>query len=104
MSYAVANRQREMSIRLALGAARGDIMRLIVGGVARMMAMGLALGLLGSVAGAQFLASRLAGVQALDPLVFTAAALILAAVALVACWLPARRATKADPMTALRAE
>jgi predicted permease len=104
MSYAVANRQREMSIRLALGAARGDIMRLIVGSGARMMSMGVALGLLGAIAGAHLLASSMAGVRALDPLVFTAATLILATVSLLACWLPARRATKADPMIALRAE
>jgi predicted permease len=104
MSYAVANRQREMSIRLALGAARADIMRLIVGHGVRLMAVGLGLGLLGSVAGARFLASRLPGVGVLDPVVFASAAVVLAMVALVACYLPARRATKADPMTALRAE
>ena len=104
MSYAVANRQREMSIRLALGAARADILRLIVGGGVQMMAIGLALGLLASVAGAQLLASRLPGVSAFDPVVFIGAGIILATVSLLACWLPARRATKADPMTALRAE
>ena len=104
MSYAVANRQREMSIRLALGAARPDIMRLIVGNGVRLMAVGLGLGLLVAVASAQYLASRLASVNAFDPLVFLGAALILSVVTLLACWLPARRATNADPMIALRAD
>jgi putative ABC transport system permease protein len=104
MSYAVANRQREMSIRLALGAARHDIMRLIVGHGLRLMAIGLGLGLLVSIAGAQFLASRLSGVSTFDPLVFLGAALLLSGVAFLACWFPARRATNADPMMALRAE
>lgn len=104
MSYSVANRQREMSIRLALGAARADIMRLIVGRGVRLMLLGLALGLLGSLAASRVLTSRLAGVNALDPLVFAGAAAILATVALLACWFPARRATKVDPMVALRAE
>ena len=104
MSYAVANRQREMSIRLALGAARPDIMRLVVGNGIRLMAVGLGLGVLVAVAGARFLASRVASVDAFDPLVFLGAALILSGVTLLACWFPARRATNADPMIALREE
>jgi predicted permease len=104
MSYAVANRQREMSIRLALGAARPDIMRLIVGNGVRLMTTGLGLGLLVAISGARFLANRVASVNPFDPLVFFGAALILSVVTLLACWLPARRATKADPMIALRAE
>lgn len=104
MSYAVANRRREMSIRLALGAARADIMRLIVGRGFRLMTVGLGLGLLGSLAASRLLASRLPGVNEFDPVVMAGAAAILATIALLACWLPARRATKADPITALRAE
>ena len=104
MSYAVANRQRELSIRTALGAVRADIMRLILGRGMRLMAIGLTLGLMGSLATARVLASRLPGVNAYDPLVFVGAAGLLSAVAFLACWLPARRATKADPMVALRAE
>lgn len=104
MSYAVANRQREMSIRLALGAARPDIMRLIVGNGVRLMAVGLGVGVLIALAGARLLASRLGSVEAFDPLVFAGAALILSGVTLLACWLPARRATNADPMIALRTE
>jgi predicted permease len=104
MSYAVANRQREMSIRLALGAARRDILRLVVGGGVRMVGIGLGVGLVMAMAGARLLANRQATVNAADPPVFLGAALILAAVTLLACWLPAWRAAKADPMTALRAE
>jgi ABC-type antimicrobial peptide transport system permease subunit len=104
MSYAVASRQRELSIRMAIGAARADIMRLIVGRGIRLMMLGLGLGLVGSVAAARILANRLPGVSAGDPLVYASAALLLGAVAFVASWLPARRATKTDPMDALRAE
>jgi predicted permease len=104
MSYAVASRQRELSIRMAIGAARADIMRLIVGRGIRLMMLGLGLGLVGSVAAARILANRLPGVSAGDPLVFAGAALLLGAVAFAASWLPARRATKTDPMDALRAE
>ncbi|MFO1449559.1 MAG: ABC transporter permease [Opitutaceae bacterium] len=104
MSYAVANRQREMSIRLALGATRRDILRLVVGGGVRWVGVGLGVGLLLAIAGARLLANRLTTVNAGDPPVFLGATLILAAVTLLACWLPAWRAAKADPMTALRAD
>ena len=80
------------------------IMRLIVGRGIRLMMLGLGLGLVGSVAAARILATQLPGVSAGDPLVFAGAALLLGAVAFVASWLPARRATKTDPMDALRAE
>lgn len=104
MSYAVASRQRELSIRTALGAARADIRRLIVGRGARLTLVGLAIGLLASVAAARVLVSQLHGMSGYDPLVYAGAALLLAAVALLACWLPAQRATKVDPAIALRAE
>jgi predicted permease len=104
MSYSVASRQRELSIRTALGAARADIMRLIVGRGVRLATIGLVLGLLAALVVARVLASRLYGVSGHDPLVFAGAAILLAGVALLACWLPARRATKVDPNVALRAE
>jgi predicted permease len=104
MSYAVASRQRELSIRVALGALRADIMQLIVGRGARLTFLGLTLGLLGSFAAGRMLASRLPGIEAGDPLAFLGATLLLALVALLACWLPARRAARADPIAALRAE
>jgi hypothetical protein len=102
MAYSVVSRQRELSIRAALGAARADIMRLIVGRGVRLMAMGLALGLLGALGLAPVLANRMHGVSALDPLIFTGAAVVLGLVTLAACWLPARRAARANPITALR--
>jgi putative ABC transport system permease protein len=104
MSYSVSNRARELSIRTALGAARRDIFRLIVGHGARLIVLGLVLGLAASIALGRVLVSRLHGLTAGDPLVLGCAASLLVAVALVACWLPARRAAKADPVAALRAE
>lgn len=104
MSYVVVSRQRELSIRSALGAARVDIIRLIVGRGGRLIAIGLGAGLLAALAAARLLASRLQAVDGNDPSVFAGAALLLIAVGLAACWLPARRATKADPVNALRGE
>jgi putative ABC transport system permease protein len=104
MAYAVTNRQRELSIRVALGAARRDVMRLIMGKGARLLAIGLGAGLLAGYATARLVASRMTEVSAGDPLVFAAAAFLLGLVATIACWLPARRATKVDPVVALRAE
>jgi ABC-type antimicrobial peptide transport system permease subunit len=104
MSYSVATRQRELSIRTALGAARADIMRLIIGRGVRLTTVGLVLGLLAALAAARVLASRLHGVSGHDPLVFAGAAILLAGVALFACLLPARRAAQIDPIIALRSE
>jgi predicted permease len=103
MSYAVTQRTREIGIRMALGANAAGIFRLIVGHGLTLMAIGLGIGLAVAVAGTRLLATLLFGVSATDPLTFAVIALLLALVALLACWIPARRAMKVDPMEALRA-
>jgi putative ABC transport system permease protein len=104
ISYAVSQRTRELGIRLALGATTRDVLRLIIGQGVKLALAGLGLGLAGSFALMRMLKTMLFGVSAADPLTFTASALLLLLVALLACWIPARRATKVDPMIALRSE
>jgi putative ABC transport system permease protein len=104
LAFSVGSRTREIGLRLALGAQITDIFRLVIRQGAILVVAGLVLGLGGAVAGTSVLRSQLYGVDALDPVVFGAVALLLIAVAALACWLPARRATKVDPMVALRAE
>ena len=104
LSYAVAQRTREIGIRVALGARRGEIVRLVVGqGMVPVLA-GLALGLAAAFAGARLLSGILFEVAPTDPLAFTAVVPVLATASLLAAWLPARRAARVDPMTALRSE
>jgi predicted permease len=103
-SFAVARRTREIGIRSALGAQRSDVFRLVVGESMRRVAIGLAAGLLGAFGLARVLASQLYGVGMVDPLTFTATPLILGGVALIASWIPARRAAHVDPLVALRSE
>jgi predicted permease len=104
MAFAVFQRQREIGIRMAIGAQRGDILQMILNGGLKLVSIGVGLGLAGSLALTRVLQSQLFGISAYDPLTFVGIALLLTVVAIAACLLPALRATKVNPMTALRAE
>jgi putative ABC transport system permease protein len=104
LAYAVSQRTHEMGIRMALGASAPDILRLVLERGAQLIAVGIVIGLLAALGFSRFLASLLYGVTARDPVTFTAVSLVLVAVAIAACYIPARRATKVDPIIALRYE
>ncbi|HYM79222.1 MAG TPA: ABC transporter permease [Candidatus Dormibacteraeota bacterium] len=104
MAYSVSRRTREIGVRVALGARSRDVLIMILGQGLRTIAIGLVIGLAGSLALTRTVASLLFGVTATDPLTFAAVVLLLVAAALLACYIPARRATKVDPMVALRYE
>jgi putative ABC transport system permease protein len=104
MAYSVSRRTREIGVRVALGAATGDVLRMILGQGLRTIFIGVAIGITGSLALTRTVESLLFGVTATDPLTFGGVTLLLVGAALLACYIPARRATKIDPMVALRYE
>jgi putative ABC transport system permease protein len=104
MAYSVGQRRREMGIRIAVGAATRDVLRLVIGDGLKLVLLGLGLGAIGAFFASQILASQLYEIDRLDPTVFTGVSFILLLSGALACFLPARRATRFDPITALRAE
>ncbi len=103
-AYAVSRRRREIGIRIALGAERSDVMRLVLAQGGKLAALGVVIGLGLAAAGAQLISSLLYGVSGLDPVAFGSTAALFATVALIATYIPARRALSVDPMSALRDE
>jgi predicted permease len=104
MAYSVSQRLTEFGIRMALGASRGAVLRMVFGQGARLAVFGLALGAIGASLLTGYVSASLFDVPANDPVILGGVALVLCTVAAVACWLPARRATKVDPMVVLRAQ
>jgi predicted permease len=104
MSYAISRRTQEIGLRLTLGAQRGDVLRLVLGQAMIRVAIGSAIGLAGALALTRLMSNLLYGVQPTDPLTFGAVSLVLIGAALLASYIPARRASRIDPMVALRQE
>jgi putative ABC transport system permease protein len=104
VSYSVSQRTHEIGVRMALGAERGDVMKVVVGQGLRSALIGTGIGMVASLALTRFFATMLFGIKPTDPVTVVAVSLLLLMVTLFACYLPARRATKVDPMVALRYE
>jgi hypothetical protein len=104
VAFSVTRRTQEIGIRMSLGAPRGNILRLVLGEGARMAALGVLIGIAASLAITRLISTLLFGISATDPLTFVGVAVLLSAVALLASYIPARRATRVDPLVALRYE
>jgi putative ABC transport system permease protein len=104
MAYLVTRRTREIGVRMALGAVAGDVLRLVIGQGMWTTIIGMAIGIGGSFALTRTMQSLLFGVSTTDPLTLLGVVVLLAVVSFLACWIPARKATKVDPLVALRYE
>ncbi len=104
ISYLVGQRTHEIGVRMSLGAQRSDVLRLVVGQGAKMALIGVAIGIGTALGLTRLMANQLFGVSAHDPLTFAGVAVLLIIVALAACYIPARRAMRVDPLIALRCE
>jgi putative ABC transport system permease protein len=104
MAFSVSRRTREIGVRMALGARRSDVLRMVLGSGVRLALVGIAIGLAGALASSRVLRSLLFDVNAIDPLIFSLAAGVLGAMTILASYLPARRAASVEPMKALRTE
>jgi putative ABC transport system permease protein len=104
ISYSVSQRTHEIGMRMALGAQEGNVLNLVMGEGLKLVLIGLGIGLAGALSLTRILSTFLFGVTATDPVTFVSVSLFLTAVALLACYIPARRATKVDPLVALRHE
>jgi putative ABC transport system permease protein len=104
IAFTVAQRTNEIGIRVAMGAQRGDVLQLVLGQGSRLILLGVALGMMAGLLLTRLMSGLLFGISPTDPTTFAGVALLLAAVALLACYMPARRATRVDPLIALRYE